>query len=93
MNAFLSFFKMLFDPFALKEYLDDLNRKLKRELKRREQCMYAYNQSFRKLCKCRTLPEYVYKTPDHMWGVSTTGYSYNPKKTKKRRIKNKMKTR
>ena len=93
MNAFLSFFKMLFDPFALKEYLDNLNKRLKRELKRREHVMYSYQQSYRKLTKLRMIPEYIYKSPDHMWGVTNTSYSYNPKKTKKRRIKNKMKPR
>lgn len=93
MNAFLSFFKMLFDPMELKKQLDDLNRRLKKELKKREYAMYSYQQSYRKLSKLRMLPEYVYQSPEHMWGGSSTSYSYNPKKTKKRRIKNKMKPR
>lgn len=92
-NSFLSFFKMLFNPIMFKEYLDDLNRRLKRELKRREHVMYSYNQSFKKLSKYRTIPEYIYKSPEHIMGISTTSYSYNPKKTKKRRLKNKIKHR
>ena len=93
MNALLSFFKMLFYPTELKEYLDNLNKRLKRELKRRECAMYSYQQSFRKLSKYRNIPEYIYNSPDRIWGVTNTSYSYNPKKTKKRRIKNKMKPR
>lgn len=88
-SELLLFLKALFNPFDFAEYLKDLKRK--------QQELYCYQQSLNGLkqaYKYGKIPEHIYKyvgIGNNIWG--TARYGYNPKKTAKRRAKNKLKNR
>jgi hypothetical protein len=97
LSEILLFFKVLFNPFEYTKYLQEFNKKIERDLKRRQQYLNSYIQSYNTLkqtAKLNRIPEFCYKHAGigNIWEYSTTHYGYNPKKTTKRRAKNKLKS-
>lgn len=97
LSEILLFFKVLFNPFEYTKYLQEFNKKIERDLKRRQQYLNSYIQSYNTLkqaTKFNRIPEYCYKHAGigNAWEYSTTHYEYNPKKTTKLRVKNKLKS-
>ena len=97
LSEILLFLKALFRPFEFTKYLQEFNKKMELDLKRRQQYLNSYIQSYNNLkqaTKWGRIPEYCYKHTGvgNIWECSTIHYGYNPKKTSKRRAKNKLKS-
>ena len=102
LSEILLFFKVLFNPFEynktrLATFGFTFNKKIERDLKRRQQYLNSYIQSYNTLkqaTKFNRIPEFCYKHAGigNAWEYSTTQYGCNPKKTAKRRAKNKLKS-